>query len=301
MGLHELFDEGLPMNRKERFFTGTVLPMLVCGDGFVHVGRFLEMLGVRDVEVDATPDSATIQFFTEYSFWESRFSKPDRDRFDEAADMAKDTPDVLIFISAPRRMLVGIEAKMYHRPTKQGLEHQLGRQWQLLAGYLADALDVDPADVHLSALLPQSLVDKVGPLAVAVGDADPHELPTITWEDVLHEYQGADSYWVAVLREALQRYPNLKSRDAEECGRVEYGQNADAKLSGLEIVTLEKAGGLVHRWVGRQGGDSGDLLQADRSSGKWRGHMYECRIEAPPPGNPNWFPVEAFVSMMDPD
>ena len=40
---------GLPFNRKERYFTGTVLPFIVASDGFAHFDRFLRMCGVEGV------------------------------------------------------------------------------------------------------------------------------------------------------------------------------------------------------------------------------------------------------------
>lgn len=42
-GMAELVDHGLPLNRKERFYTATVLPMLVCTDDFGHLDRLLEL------------------------------------------------------------------------------------------------------------------------------------------------------------------------------------------------------------------------------------------------------------------
>jgi hypothetical protein len=71
VSIAHLADSGLPFNRKERFFTGTVLPMLVCTDGFAHFGRLTELVGLGRIDVDPHPDSTNVQFFTEYSFVES--------------------------------------------------------------------------------------------------------------------------------------------------------------------------------------------------------------------------------------
>ena len=70
-GLLDLFDERLPINRKERYYTGTVLPMIVASDGFKHFGRFLALCGMPEVALEADPNSANIQFLTEYGFEES--------------------------------------------------------------------------------------------------------------------------------------------------------------------------------------------------------------------------------------
>ena len=70
-GLLDLFDERLPINRKERYYTGTVLPMIVASDGFKHFGRFLALCGMPEVALEADPNSTNIQFLAEYGFEES--------------------------------------------------------------------------------------------------------------------------------------------------------------------------------------------------------------------------------------
>jgi hypothetical protein len=67
---------GLPLNRKERYYTGTVLPMLVATDDFAHLGRLTELAGLGPVQVDARPASATVQLFTEYGYLESTWRSP---------------------------------------------------------------------------------------------------------------------------------------------------------------------------------------------------------------------------------
>jgi len=41
-GLAE-FDMRLPLNRKEVYFTATVLPAIICADGFEHFHLFLKL------------------------------------------------------------------------------------------------------------------------------------------------------------------------------------------------------------------------------------------------------------------
>ena len=110
MRFTELADTGLPFNQKERFFTGTVLPMLVCADNFAHFGRLTQLMGLGQIAVDARPGSANVQFFTEYIFAESVIGDA-KARFPDAPT-SKDTPDVMIYIACPRRALIAIEAKM---------------------------------------------------------------------------------------------------------------------------------------------------------------------------------------------
>lgn len=58
--------ELLPLNRKERFYTGTVLPAILAADGFAYLDRFLALCGITDVETSSRRDgSAPCQLITE--------------------------------------------------------------------------------------------------------------------------------------------------------------------------------------------------------------------------------------------
>lgn len=117
----------LPLNRKERHYTGTVLPMIVAGDGFMHLHRLLALCGLDHVQVQddgATPlqGQQDVQFFTEYNFAESVFRPEDIQRFPHPRPRGADTPDLVI---TGRDWLLAIEAKMYHRPAKTDLDEAL--------------------------------------------------------------------------------------------------------------------------------------------------------------------------------
>lgn len=56
--LDELLDRTLPLNRKERYFTGTVLPALIGGD-LEHLGRFAALAGIKDVNVRTARNDCT--------------------------------------------------------------------------------------------------------------------------------------------------------------------------------------------------------------------------------------------------
>jgi len=71
MSLEEIHSAELPLNRKERFFTGTVFPMITCKDNFAHLHILMSLLGVSPIPtIVANPDETNIQFFTEYSLQE---------------------------------------------------------------------------------------------------------------------------------------------------------------------------------------------------------------------------------------
>ena len=70
------------------------------------------------------------------------------------------------------------------------------------------------------------------------------------------------------------------------------GKNSNIKLSGMEILkTCEE---LEICWVGRKGGISGELFQADISSGEWKNHIYEVNTVSVLLPSPNYFSFAAF-------
>lgn len=81
MSLSELMQTALPLNRKERYFTGTVLPMIVCADGFRQLHLLAALMGCKLPRVKPDPASANIQFFTEYSLVESIYGVKTKARF----------------------------------------------------------------------------------------------------------------------------------------------------------------------------------------------------------------------------
>ncbi len=63
----QLLQTRLPLNRKEVYFTATVLPGIVCADDFAHFDRFLRLLGAPKSAIQAARfPSTNVQFFTEY-------------------------------------------------------------------------------------------------------------------------------------------------------------------------------------------------------------------------------------------
>ncbi|WP_256840352.1 hypothetical protein [Ornithinimicrobium faecis] len=271
---------GLPTNRKERFYTGTVLPALVAGDGFTHLHRLLDLCGLDvnplgdDAVVGSLDQVPPIQFFTEYSFGESVVTGEDRARFSDRP-VALDTPDVVVMGSD---WLLAIEAKMFHRPTVQSLAEQMTRQRRLV-DYWTTKFGLTPERVAHVLLLPDALVR----------DRPDLSGPVVTWEAVLEAYaRVGPQYWLAVLRTALDRYDDLKSPE------LTFGGQSVGKLSGQEIVERHRAGTLEFAWMGRGGGLGGTQLAKDVHDGTWRSRLYEVSVEEPSRPT-NWFTVRAFV------
>jgi hypothetical protein len=267
-------DQGLPLNRKERFYTGTVLPMIIAGDGFAHLHRFLALCGLQIEALDhhALDGGPNIEFFTEYNFAESRFTDHDRARFPDAPPDA-DTPDVVI---VGPDWLVAVEAKVFHNPPPRALNEQMRRQ-RVLIDYWMGQLHISADRVAHVLLLPSKLpingvVDKV-----------------VKWESVLDEYQiFGPAYWIAMLQTAISRYDELVTRRGG-------GKNADGRMTGMEIVEAHALGELDYAYTGRKDGLDGNLFADDLRTGHWRTRVYEVRYD-PLPGKTNWFPISEFIA-----
>jgi len=280
VSIAHLADTGLPFNRKERYFTGTVLPMLVCADNFAHFDRLTELAGLGRIKVDATPTSTNVQFFTEYGFAESVVGEAKK-RFRDAPT-SRDTPDVMIYVAGSQPALLAIEAKMYDRPSAAELKLQLAAQMTQV-NYLSSQLGLAAWQVAHVALLPARLADDVGPLPARI----------VTWEQIRDTFADvAPPYFVEMLRVALERYDQLAAPSG-----LTFGANAEAKLTGAEICRRHRDGTLGLGWMGRAGGLHGAKLAQDLSTSRWNRQRYECSSEAT--GKPNWFTVAEFVAKVD--
>lgn len=279
-GFAAAVDTRLPFNRKERYFTGTVLPGLLASDGLVHLPRFLQLCGLAGDEPGGVGHGVLdglhpVQIFTEYSFAESLLPG-DTARFPDAP-LVRDTPDLVV--SGPDYLLV-VEAKMFHRPSSAVLDEQMRRQ-SVLVDYWASTLSLERSKVRHVLLLPGGLAE----------DRPGLDWPVVTWEQVRDAYDArGDAYWLGVLRTALDRYEQLAASD------LAFGVNAEAKLTGEQIWRAAELGDLPPHWVGRAGGLHGAAFPTDKLGGTWRTRTYELRSTPPPPGNRNWFPATAFLA-----
>ena len=257
-GFVQATHQRLPMNRKERYFTGTVLPGLIGDNGFAHIHRFLALCGL-DVELqdpDSNPLDASqdIEFFTEYGFAESVHTSLDKARFTDRP-YERDTPDVVI---VGRDWLLAVEAKVYHRPTRQALEAQLAKQ-RVIVEYWTGKLALDPRRVAHVLLLPESLAEARQPLSVRV----------VTWEQVREAYGTVGAgYWLGVLRTALDRYEELASPEPTFRG------NADAVIVWLSKSSrpMQPEPSSTRGWAAQADGTGRLLLRTSRAATGASGH-----------------------------
>lgn len=278
--IEQSFAVELPFNRKERFFTATVLPAIVTCDNFAHFDRFLDLCGVQEVlgEPDAHVAQSiaddSLQFYTEYSFPDSVFTDEHEALF-PLAQLYPDTPDIVV--RAPG-WLLAVEAKLYSRPNRGALETQLVKQ-RALVTYWGERLIGSPT-VQQVALLPAAVAAKIPDLSVKV----------VTWEDIADRYRDvAPQYWIKMLDKA-NAYDGISSGTSK---------NGHGFRTGSEIADMAAGNALVNAaftTMGRAGGLEGVKLAGDIGSGGWRDQPYQVRGEGIP--NSNWFTIDAFVARL---
>lgn len=215
--LTELFATGLPINRKERYYTGTVLPALLCAHSMRCLHRLTDYLGLAGLDIRTRPADCR-RVFTEYSAVESAIGSA---KADSAAlsGAAKGTPDVVILITEPKPTLIALEAKMFDRPSLPAMEQQISAQrthLNALAADLAQRLGAPAVDVRHWALLPHPLAkdyQEVGRLSV----------PVVEWEWIRDNYADVDQEdFHAILQHGLANYEQLKSTFSRATNTVRF-------------------------------------------------------------------------------
>ena len=195
----------LPMNRKERFYTGTVLPGIIWSD---RLQRFLAMLGPNYQRIDVSPDGSNVLFFTEYDLRDA--IRGDRSGGwqhlrEEAAgsDYSGDTPDLVILIERPRPLLLVIEAKLFSNATGDQIAGQIARQKKHVVKPLKRILgDCEILQIAL-------VTDRARAILFPCGT--PKDFEVLTWDCIVGGYREVSeaSYWVEVLDYALRSYDEL--------------------------------------------------------------------------------------------
>ena len=281
MSLKELLETGLPLNRKERFFTGTVFPMVVCKNNFENINLLLSLFDLPEtINVNVSPDSENILFFTEYSLVESLIGTA-KERFKELPD-SKDTPDIVILIEDKKKYLIALEAKMYDVPSVDKLNLQMNGQGKILNS-VGKTLGINEFYHYL--LLPERFKQKVLGL----------NYPVITWEDIMRAYEPvcAGDYFFELLRISLDKYDELVSLG------LTFSMNCEERVLGEKIYDRFKRGDVFMVSMGREGGLRGNKLKEDIDSGSWCKYRYETSSKRPKDINRNWFLVEDFIKLLE--
>jgi hypothetical protein len=277
-GLAQLFNTRLPLNRKEAFFTATVLPAIICADSFAHFDRFLNLLGLRDIPINITIEQANIQFFTEYSLAESIYDDQTVDRFPDAP-REKDRPDLMILIEGSEPLLIAVEGKLYASTQASALNQQMNQQERDVISYLRKRWPKH-RPIH-AALLPAAMKKEFGGRGPKL---------IVTWEEILDKYKDVESvrYFHEILRIALRDYETLRAKSSPS--------NGDGTLTGAEILLRHQKDDLEFQTMGRQGGIDGGPLNDDIAKNRWRKQRYYVRKSSL--HTTNWFLVSDFVALV---
>ncbi len=279
--LNNNFNNYLPLNRKERFYTGTVLPQILCYDNFKYINLFFDLINnfPKDIIVQANAANNNIQFLTEYSLKESAnfFGKEYQN-----LPKTKDTPDVVILITEPDLYLIVIEAKMFTTPNISDFKQQIKAQQDVIK-CVQENLEIKPVNIFHLGLVPENYFSK----NIIV------DCQMLYWENILNTYNGLlqGTYFYETLKFALHNFSSLIS--GNKGSFRSFGKNCEDRISGLEILTWHNAG--KNFWVGRNRGLYGKEFLMDKETGGWQTYEYEVNFTESEAPNTNWFSSKEFV------
>jgi hypothetical protein len=272
----------LPLNRKERFYTATVFPGIVCAD---KLRGFLSLLQLDEVAVDMIPASSNLQFFSEYDLRDAirgDCASPWREKLktNELA-MTGDTPDIVILLETPQPLVLMIEAKLFGGEGAAALLSQMRQQHDQVATPLRHILG--DCDIRQVALVPDDMVCALRQLEGGF----PYSI--LTWEGLVEAYahvEGAE-YWVGVLGHALNRMGDLKAKPSPHPGY------AMAKMTVAAILDAAGKPDCKIRYVGASPA-TWARLPADIAATTGTGIKISIS-EAEQKPSPRWMSLEAFL------
>lgn len=268
----------LPLNRKERFYTGTVLPALLFHRGLRNLYAFLRLIrGFPETANERTTGDSFL-FYTEYNLKQSAGARNVGRKMDITSN---DTPDLLILALKPEPVLVAIEGKVFAATSRGDMDHQMWRQADIVLHPFARECGLSENSVFHVALVPEKL-----------GLADTPSYQVLNWEVFLRIdlFDVTDNHFYPYLQFALQNYERLVSV------RSGAPQTAQGKQTGEQIVKAVQAGNPV--WVGRNGGEQ--AIRADVARGRWQSREYWVNQAKPPKGRPgNWLPGQRFLELVE--
>lgn len=266
----------LPINRKERFYTGTVLPALLFHRGLRNLFQFFRLIKGFPSEITQDTTGDSFLFYTEYNLRQSAGSR-NVGRAIQAD--SNDTPDVLIFVLRPVQALVAVEAKVFSRASQSDLDRQMSRQRQVVLSPLREHFRLADTQIFHVALVPQQL------------KLTPTDYQVLNWETLLDErrFSVADNHFSNYLRFALDNYGKLVSALSG------FPTTATDKWTGQQIEAAARRGEPV--WIGLKGGET--TLARDIEDGRWPAKLYFVNSVKPPRGRPgNWVSAERLFGLL---
>lgn len=276
-----LLSSFIPINRKERFYTGTVLPMLICRNNFEYLIPFLSLVCKASIDTEILHCDSDVIFTTEFNIIESCFGNVHNSftNFKESRETSA-SPDIVVIINNKSSVeLFVIEAKMYNRTSQSKLTTQMNIQKESFIKPLESVIRSDfCADVntHHAALLPKLMVEELL--------LQEDNFTIIHWEDILTKYVTFDDdYFYLCLKKAISCYSDKKSK--------KVARNR-TKMQGKDIYSKHYDGTLEYHYVGVSGGLRGKIFE-DLKSHEWANRSFEVSKEKI--AHSNWLTVSDFL------
>lgn len=274
-------EKELPINRKERFYTATVLPSILFHNGLSNFFRFLKEIKGFPIDINQKNTEDNFLFYTEYNLKESAGKKSVGAEIYTATG---DTPDAVIKILKPYKALVVIEGKMYANPTLNDFRKQMKDQKHAVIDAVKNEYGLDNTQVFHIALTPKQLRFET---------TDDYQV--MNWEFFIdnEEIDVQRNYFYNFLRFALKCYDELVSDQSGMASTVE-----DEKR-GIKIYKIYKEGiNQQELWVGRKGGKL--TIEEDVMKGTWRDKLYSTNTQKPQDGQKgNWISIHEFAEIVD--
>jgi len=269
----------LPLNRKERFYTGTVLPALLFHNGVTNFYTFLRMITNLPTEITASTTGYDFIFYTEYNLKESA---GDRNIGRRIPAKTNDTPDVVIEILKPVKVFIIIEAKMFAKVSQEDLRKQILRQKKYVGNILKEEFLLEDKNFYYLALVPRDL-----------NVTSTSEFQVINWENFIEnpKFKIADNLFFNYLRCALKNYKDLVQ---VKCSSLP--PHVEGQKLGVEVYESGKT--KEDFWVGRQGGKKSFV--DDIKNDDWADRRYYFGFNIPEAIRiRQWISCEEFADLVD--
>ena len=274
----------LPLNRKERFYTGTVLPALLFHNGLSNFYRFLRAIKNFPDDVNEGTTGDNFLFYTEYNLKEA---SGDRNIGRRISTDRKDTPDIIIEILKPeiikpKRIFIIIEAKMFDKVSETKLIGQISDQRKAVIEPLKRTFQLEESQIFHIALVP-------GMSGLKLKGVEDFQI--INWELFIdnEELDVESNYFYNYLKYALDKYQHHVSKHGPP-STVKF------KRTGQEIYENGKNNGIW--WVGIEGGEN--AIIKDIKSIDWGNKKYNVNTVKPLAGRKgNWITSKKFAELVD--
>jgi hypothetical protein len=271
----------LPLTRKERFYTGTVLPALLFHNGLSNFYHFLKEINGFPKEVNEQTTGDKFLFYTEYNLKQSAGTTKNVGR--KILTETNDTPDVIIeMLKPPKRVFVIIEAKMFRSIYQSSLSSQMSKQKAAVIEPLRKAFQLEDNDIFHIALVPKKS-----------GLEDGTDYQVINWEFFIDNeaLNVKDNDFYNYLRFALDNYKDLVENKPGKVETVKDYKTVE------EIYKNGKNNG--NWWVGREGGEKTIIEDIETN---WKNHnkKYAMNTIKPSRGKRgNWITSIKFAELVD--